>query len=181
MSDKHTKKLSGFLGDGNEAKAKDDSLLSSLSTSDKKVTAGLAGLQAGQAFTGDDFESGALATLGGIGTGALAGFASGAGPMGAVVGGVAGGLTALINSYLSTKKSNEARRREDKLIAEIKAEQRRKENLNRADQAQLLKFKRSDIEFGRKVDALTAKRNLLSGVLSQNQNLKDRFITTGVV
>jgi len=177
MTHPHPKKLSGFL---NDEKTKDNGLLSSLFASDKKSSSALSGLQAGQSFTGDDFETGAAAVLGGVATGALAGGAVGGVP-GAIIGGTAGGLTSLINSFLSTRKANEARRREDKLISEIKTEQKRKERIARADRNQLIQFNRSDVEFGRKVDALAAKRNLLSSTLSQNQNLKDRFITTGVV
>jgi len=149
-------------------------------TLSQSLAPALGGLQAGQSVAGATDTTEALVGIGGAtAAGALSGAAVGGVP-GAVVGGAVGLLTSAINAWMSVKKENKRKRETQKLIKEVEAKQKKAAAIARKDSLLKLRFDRKDTERTNAINAFKMKRQMLTDAINSNQNLKDRFIRTGV-
>lgn len=132
----------------------------------------LSGLQAGQSTpVGQDIGTSLLSGALSAGAGFLAG-----GPVGAI----AGGVSSLLNSFLSVRKENKRKRQQKAFIKEIEAKRAKEKAQNRSDQLLQLQFNRKDTERNQAINAVSTKRQLLLNAINSNPILKQRFIQTGV-
>lgn len=141
----------------------------------------LAGLQAGQAGLGAyDKTTGVASALGAAGAGALTGAMIG-GPVGALVGGGVGLVSGALNAWMSVGAQNRAKRERNKLLAEAKAEQERRDRIARASALDALAFERRELEEAKKLQEWQRNRALIAEAQAKKKARADEFIARGFV
>lgn len=146
----------------------------------------ISGLQAGQLGSqAYDTQSGIVSTLGAAASGAAAGALAGSvvpgvgTAVGALVGGGIGLVTGGLNAWMSVGKENKANRDRKKLLAEAKAEQKRRDDIARADAVDELAFERKKIEEQKRLAEWQQNRGLLADAAAQSKAQTDEYISRG--
>ena len=125
-------------------------------------------------------------TLGGVASGALLGAKIGAagGPITALGGAAIGGGVALISSglqaWLNVSQENKRRREIEKFQKQVQEKRRRQDRLARLRESAAEKKARRDAALQNRWARTLQYRNQINNLIMNSQELRDRYIKTGV-
>ncbi len=144
------------------------------------MAAAAGGMQAGQVgASAYDTKSGIAATLGAGAAGALAG--APAGPAGIAAGAVTGLAVGGLNAWLAVGKENKANRDRRKILAEAAAEQKRRDEIARADAVDGLAYERKQVEEAKRLEEWNRARALIAEARAKKKARSEEFISKGYV
>ncbi len=144
------------------------------------LAAAAGGLQAGQVGAqAYDTKSGIAATLGAGAAGAIAG--APAGPVGIAVGAAAGLAIGGLTAWMAVGKENKANRDRKRILAETKAEQKKRDEIARADALDELSYQRKQVEEAKRLEEWNRNKALIAQARAQKKARSEEFISKGYV
>ncbi len=144
------------------------------------LAAAAGGLQAGQVGAqAYDTKSAVVSTLGAGVAGAIAG--APAGPVGIAAGAAAGLALGGLNAWLAVGKENKASRDKKKILAETKAEQKKRDEIARADALDELSYQRKQVEEAKRLEEWQRNKALIAQARAQKKARSEEFISKGYV